>query len=467
MRYFSSLYFIIIILISIIIINMNSSDVSDSDYYSDELDFLDDHIADILNNEYLVISKLGEGAYATVWLSYSYTKKKYVAIKINNIEDSKAAEQELEIYKNIKKLNNSYLNNIIESFVHKTDLGDHICMVFDLLAGSIYDIIRHTRGLELKQVKIITRQLLLALLDLNKSKIHTDLKPENILIEGLSNKTSLIIQEFKKLNFDALVKKNISGKCKDKSKNLSKALEKAVEKIEDKLFDINEKYDPTGSSYTHSHSRSCSSISDHDPDSELEDDLDQELNQDQDKDQELKLPTDTIDSKYLVNIKIRLSDFGNCVDINHDRYNIQTRHYRSPEVILNYRYDYRVDVWSVGCIIYELLTGHVLFNPVKHKNSNRDRNHIYNMVSLLGPVPDYLINLSDKRDVFFRHNNLLKGFTGIEYKPLYKNIYSELKNKLNKDELASLIDILYKIFNYDSYKRPTIQELLDHAFLKM
>jgi serine/threonine-protein kinase SRPK3 len=442
---------------------MDSSDVSDSDYYSDDLDFIDDHIGDILNNDYIIISKLGSGAYATVWLSYSYSKKKYYAIKINNIDDSNVAEKEIEIYKNIKKLNNTYLNNIIDHFIHETEVGNHVCMVFDLLAGSVYDIIRHTKGLDIKQVKSIVRQLLLALLDLNKSKIHTDLKPENILIEGVSHKTSVIIQEFKKLNFDALVKKNISGKCKNKAKNLSSALEKAVEKIEDKLFDINEKYDPTSNTCTNSHSRSCSSDNDLDPESELEvdsDDLKYDL------EPEVKLPTDTIDDKYLKNIRIRLSDFGNCVDINHDKYDIQTRHYRSPEVILNYRYDHRVDVWSIGCIIYELLTGHVLFNPTKHKNNNRDRNHIYSMICMLGPIPEYLIKLSEKRDVFFRHNNLLKGFNNIEYKPLYKNIYNELKDKLSKDDITDVIDILYRIFNYDCYKRPEIQDLLDHNFVK-
>ena len=40
---------------------------------------------------------------------------------------------------------------------------------------------------------------------------------------------------------------------------------------------------------------------------------------------------------------------------------IQTSHYRAPEVMLGAGWDARVDVWSVGCLIPELLSGEVLF----------------------------------------------------------------------------------------------------------
>ena len=41
---------------------------------------------------------------------------------------------------------------------------------------------------------------------------------------------------------------------------------------------------------------------------------------------------------------------------------VATRYWRAPEIMLNWmHYDEKVDMWSVGCIMAELLTGQVLF----------------------------------------------------------------------------------------------------------
>ena len=41
---------------------------------------------------------------------------------------------------------------------------------------------------------------------------------------------------------------------------------------------------------------------------------------------------------------------------------IQSRFYRSPEVLLGLPYDQSIDMWSFGCIMYELHTGDPIFN---------------------------------------------------------------------------------------------------------
>lgn len=41
---------------------------------------------------------------------------------------------------------------------------------------------------------------------------------------------------------------------------------------------------------------------------------------------------------------------------------VVTRWYRAPEVILSWmHYNQTVDIWSVGCIMAEMLTGKTLF----------------------------------------------------------------------------------------------------------
>jgi serine/threonine-protein kinase PRP4 len=44
-----------------------------------------------------------------------------------------------------------------------------------------------------------------------------------------------------------------------------------------------------------------------------------------------------------------------------------SRFYRAPEIILGMEISYPVDVWAIGCTIYELWTGKILFTG-RHNN---------------------------------------------------------------------------------------------------
>ncbi|EAA12191.4 AGAP007847-PA, partial [Anopheles gambiae str. PEST] len=59
---------------------------------------------------------------------------------------------------------------------------------------------------------------------------------------------------------------------------------------------------------------------------------------------------------------IKVIDFGSSCFSDRTVYTyIQSRFYRSPEVILGYPYDKAIDMWSLGCILAELYTGYPLF----------------------------------------------------------------------------------------------------------
>jgi len=59
---------------------------------------------------------------------------------------------------------------------------------------------------------------------------------------------------------------------------------------------------------------------------------------------------------------IKIIDFGSsCFEKEKVYTYIQSRYYRAPEVILGISYTTAIDMWSVGCIIYELFTGFPLF----------------------------------------------------------------------------------------------------------
>lgn len=51
-------------------------------------------------------------------------------------------------------------------------------------------------------------------------------------------------------------------------------------------------------------------------------------------------------------IKIKIADLGNACWVDHHfTEDIQTRQYRSPEVILGAKWDCGADIWSLACMV--------------------------------------------------------------------------------------------------------------------
>jgi serine/threonine protein kinase len=84
-----------------------------------------------------------------------------------------------------------------------------------------------------------------------------------------------------------------------------------------------------------------------------------------------------IDEKYLKQFSISLRDFGShCDEDTYYEESFGTRYYQAPEIILMGKCSYPVDIWALGCVFYELLTGELLFDPVKDKIYSRDYYHL-------------------------------------------------------------------------------------------
>ena len=163
---------------------------SDSNYSSDDL-YDDDHFdfaGEYLNKKYIPFYKLGFGSFATVWLSLNIITNKFYAIKIQNANDYDSGIMEMEYLKKFSKDKLHFMNNMIEHFEYKVDNGEfrdvYVCMVFELMAGSVYDIMqigKLSNGLPLKCVKKIIQTLVMGLHTLNTKydTLYSDVKPDN------------------------------------------------------------------------------------------------------------------------------------------------------------------------------------------------------------------------------------------------------------------------------------------------
>lgn len=56
--------------------------------------------------------------------------------------------------------------------------------------------------------------------------------------------------------------------------------------------------------------------------------------------------------------RIKIADFGDCIRVDSFSISTQcgTREYFSPELEANKQHDFKTDVWSVGCVIFELIS---------------------------------------------------------------------------------------------------------------
>lgn len=98
---------------------------------------------------------------------------------------------------------------------------------------------------------------------------------------------------------------------------------------------------------------------------------------------------------------IKIVDFGSSCQLGKRIYQyIQSRFYRSPEVLLGIPYDMAIDMWSLGCILVEMHTGEPLFTGAN------ELDQMNKIVEVLGMPPKHLLDNAVKERKFFdKHFN--------------------------------------------------------------
>jgi len=181
------------------------------------------------------------------------------------------------------------------------------------------------------------------------------------------------------------------------------------------------------------------------------------------KDSDYYLETDTTSAKprrIPKNTEIALIDFGSATFENQYHTTVvSTRHYRAPEVILGLGWSYPCDVWSVGCILVELLTGEALFQT--HHNVE----HLAMMEKVFGKIPNDIIDKSDKHTIkYFDELHNLRWPELMDNKP---STIRHVKDLLRLEDLIldkDFYDLLRNLLTYETCNRITAQKALEHPF---
>lgn len=452
-------------------------------------------IGDLFINRYLVVQKLGWGHFSTVWLCKDTTHCTYVAMKVQKSAPNytEAALDEIELLLNIssnyksplwiesvlkynpdqKDLINKqgvtaghcYVVQLLNTFSHSGPNGTHICLVFEVLGVNLLEIIKfyQYKGVPVNLCRSISKQVLIGLDYLHRicGIIHTDLKPENVIVQltraqirelftkgRIDTREPLAVtikepqlplcQEIDEKRKKKIDKKKRYRKKKQEEKKILALTAQEQEEIEEK----------SGNKKKKNRKKNKKKSQEPKPENFSQVNTDESFN------------TTEIDP----NLKIKIADLGNACWVDHHfSTEIQTRQYRSPEVILGIGYNHTADIWSFACMLFELLTGDFLFDPRSNETFDKDEDHLAQMIETLGlfnPAWGLSGNYAKK---LLNPNGDLRNIKQLKIW-LLKDVLIE-KYKLKVEEAQKLSDFLTPMLEFRPEKRITAMESLSNPWL--
>ncbi|KAF9785473.1 kinase-like domain-containing protein [Thelephora terrestris] len=362
-------------------------------------------------NRYEFARKLGWAGSSSVWLALDTSTKArtYVAIKILTSQATArivcANSIEYDAYRKIENTNPqspgfNHCLTLRHCFTAYSEAGGHLCFVTDPLSSSLATLRPSGQNrYTLPVAKRIIKQVLLALDYLHREcgYIHTDLKSENILVTIPPPETSRI---------DEYIKSHPAEIYGPPLPLKSLALPLVF-------------------------SRST--------------------------------PLPYLDlGGSLEDISLRVVDYSEVTTVDNPRRDgfCQPPILRAPEVTLKYPWTSAIDIWTVGCLLFELLTEYHLFGQESGSYSNDL--HLRLIVECLGPFPLEFLQACEDRNKYFDKNGML--LQTIDNSTPLEDFLRSLA-VVDESDIPGVAAFLRRCLTLDPKLRPSTQELLKDSWL--
>ncbi|GAB0136264.1 hypothetical protein EsDP_00004571 [Epichloe bromicola] len=260
------------------------------------------------NGRYKILHKLGWGSYSTTWAARDQKRGRYVAVKITISELGESGE--LKILRALSALSRhdpgwSHVNQMLDHFTLVGPNGSHDCLVLELVGPNVADVVEahcQNNRLPAKLAKLFAKQVLQGLDFLAANDIgHGDVHTRNLALVAP--------------NLDDLGERDFIAK-------LGKPETGVVTRSDVQPFGYN-------------------------------------------------VPTQIVRPAFfrrdilLSCPSVKIIDFGEAFFSDNAPSTLHTPlPVRAPEIVFGDRLDRRVDLWSAGCLIFELVTGQPPFDVV-------------------------------------------------------------------------------------------------------
>ncbi|KND91013.1 Serine/threonine-protein kinase SRPK, partial [Tolypocladium ophioglossoides CBS 100239] len=383
-------------------------------------------LGDVFNSgQYKVIRKLGEGSYATVWLARDLRNSRYVALKIL-VSEISASTNELRILHHIAQVAPAegarHITQLLDEFEHRGPNGIHRCLVFEPMGPSVDSMVEELPQFKPRQLgmkvryspqmaKSILKQSLQALAFLHENGIaHGDFQPGNMLFDlgDIDSKPEDVLRQ--------------------EEDEQSRSISPPVQRLDGKQ----DKWAPR---YL------C-----------------------------IAQPLAPF-TYYAEGFKIKLSDMGGAYFFTDPPAKPLTpRGLRAPEMVLTGAFNKTLDVWSFGCLVFELITGQPLFCVPWWDEVDIVDELVLSLTTALGALPDELFKHWERSSLYFTPEKKIFNFHlgGVPEggeplmaeQPSMEEMFDRAGPELDEEEARKVKTLIRRILQYDPANRPSPVELL-------
>ncbi|KAJ3114216.1 hypothetical protein HK098_007415 [Nowakowskiella sp. JEL0407] len=368
------------------------------------------HFGDTFNNgRYTVVRKLGYGSFSTVWLAKTVGFQfPFVALKICK---AGASSKEADILDHLTVANPNHpgykhILGFLDQFEHQGPNGTHLCLVFEVMGVSVVSGTDYlpNQRYPVSVAKEIARQVLLGLSYVHECRIVHCDVQPGNFLFAHPNLAMLACEDF----------------SNEPRVEVLRTDNKPLEDGDPKYLAIS---------------------------------------------QYVLIPDDYFSKSFV----IKVSDFGgarrflDCGEIP-----VTPTRLRAPELVLNLSWDNKIDIWSMGCVIFELVTRYSLINifSMRMTQEEIDDEQLQQLVEVIGSMPIELQSEWSRAHHYYDKNGKQLSKSRYIEMPLLQYLERVKPEDLTKEVQETFGELLLSMLQYRAEDRKSANELLENVLFK-
>lgn len=407
-----------------------------------------------VNSQYFILSFIGRGTFSIVYMAYCLEKRDYVVLKMLLPCYKEEAKYEIQI---IEKLQQSIHSFPYSTFIWKKH-PNIICIEEPHLGVSLSEILQ-TTIYKSKGIDNIIHYFYDCLKQLNQIHesgiIHSDLKLDNILTTFDMNYNHSLKLFFNRLNPNKMIHELAWSYKRERSSNFNHITWSKCVKLAQREFSkhFQEKFKSFKQYRNQLRLDILENVKEVDDFEHFECDNLAEVN----------IDTEIVDTNKQTHAY--LIDFGNSLfNDTLEKDDVCFENYRPPENIINLEISFKTDIWSMGCLFFEMITNQSLFD-ISNITTSIEKEHRASLESINTEESLSSVDCIEKARlaVMYLLCHLDKDVRNNNIK---NEIVKHSLFQIDQSRLNLITELISSMLQIEPEGRPSAKDLLDFELFK-